>query len=144
MSGIVQFLNERLAEDEARLLDGPFSVNEARAVFELDRKFTTGTIHDLDCEHVGCTDGRCMCGASACTCGAHDRLLRDVRAKRELLTYAFKEAARRDAEWGCVHSAEDIRAGRCPDEEPDGLFILRALAAPYASHPDFNREWWPE
>lgn len=75
----------------------------------------------------------------------HDpaRVLREVEAKRAVIATAFLYEATIDGEWGCVHNADEIAAGRCPDIRPDKVYILRLLAAIYSDHPDYRDEWKP-
>jgi len=67
------------------------------------------------------------------------RVLAEVAAKRRIVELA-KEATRMD-------QAGDVEygAGQAPRDESVepylGTLILRALAAPYADHPDFNEDW---
>lgn len=58
-------------------------------------------------------------------------VLRGVAAERKLLDIAFDQAAQIDRDWGCMCSADEIRAGLCPREQPDRLDIVIALAAAY-------------
>jgi hypothetical protein len=71
------------------------------------------------------------------------RVLRDVEAKRRVLDEVFRYEATIDAEWGCGHSAEAIRAGKCPDTDVGDIAALRVLAAVYADHPDYDEAWRP-
>ncbi|MGW8988704.1 DUF6221 family protein [Streptomyces zhihengii] len=71
------------------------------------------------------------------------RVLAEVKAKRQVLTEAFRHAAKVDGEWGCCHSAEQIEAGQCEEHCPDELPLVRILAAPYADHPAYRAEWRP-
>lgn len=145
MTDIVEFVAACLDKTEQRILNGPFPINEGRAVFQPGRKFTTGTLHELNCEHIGCVDGNCMCGASACTCGAHERLLADIAAKRRVIA-RHRPATREDLGWS-------VHAGACFGCGTEGEFAdprtrdindcpeLRDLAAPYADRPGFKEEW---
>jgi hypothetical protein len=72
--------------------------------------------------------------------GRHDpaRVLAEVDAKRETLTF-------------CEHLLETKRAQEAADELSEyslgraqaGGHMLRLLALPYASHPDYREEWRP-
>jgi hypothetical protein len=75
----------------------------------------------------------------------HDpaRVLAECAAKRALIDAAFDTAETVDGEWGCVHGAGEIRAGKCAREVPDELPELRILAAVYADHEDYQPEWVP-
>lgn len=53
------------------------------------------------------------------------------QAHRALVEIAFGYAAKIDGEWGCCHSAEDIRAGLCDRERPDEQLIILTLARAY-------------
>lgn len=92
------------------------------------------------------------------------RAFRETEAKRILLDLAYKHAEIIDGEWGCCHSAEEIRTGsvrgprhfnpqltqfeqddlnHCPAVE-DARPYLEALALPYAQHPDYPAAITPE
>lgn len=57
--------------------------------------------------------------------------LRSCAADRRLIDIAFEHAAKIDGEWGCVHSADDIRGGRCPEQRPGDLDVIITLAERY-------------
>lgn len=66
-----------------------------------------------------------------------DRVLAECAAKRKIIDHAA-EATGLDLQV----DGEFRVGGRDTDTEPYlGVLILRALAAPYASHPDFDSEW---
>jgi hypothetical protein len=69
------------------------------------------------------------------------RALAECNAKRRIADEAYRYAATIDSEWRCGHSADAIRDGECEYQRPDELPLLRILAAPYADHPDYRREW---
>ena len=119
MTDIVTFLSARLDEDEAAAKDVP---------------------HDDWIDYDGWAELTNDVKAHA---WRHDpaRVLREVAAKRGLIEYAFKAAAVRDSEYGCTHSPDDIRAGHCPDEKPEELFILLTLANLWSEHPEFEPAW---
>lgn len=52
-------------------------------------------------------------------------------AERRLIDIAFDHAAQWDRDWGCMHDADQIRAGECAQQQPDTLDIVIALAAAY-------------
>lgn len=69
------------------------------------------------------------------------RVLAEIAAKRALIDHVARYEARRDSEWGCCHDAEQILAGECPEINTGEIKALRLLAAPYASHADFDESW---
>lgn len=70
------------------------------------------------------------------------RVLRDIAAKRALITFALQNAASVDGEWACSHSAEEIAADECQDYGRDAAYeVLRPLAAVDSDHPDYRQEW---
>jgi len=132
--GIVEFLEARIAEDEAvakaevDLISATYG--KVPGEFEIHYGWARHT------EHV--ENG--AQGASFAP-GAPEpaRVLREVAAKRAIIE-AADEASDLDM------SVDNDRRVGCRDmtEEPYlGDVILRALAAPYADHPDFNEEWRP-
>jgi len=112
--GIVEFITARLADTEA----------EAAYVHSLLRC----NYYDLEASGI-------------CTCGWPARVLREVAAKRAILERIFTYEAKIDGEWGCCHSAEDIRTGRCPDTKPDEIEGVRLLAGIWSDHESFRAEW---
>jgi len=46
-----------------------------------------------------------------------------------------------DNEWGCCHSANQIRRGECKDNPLGSDSAFRALAAIYRDHPDYDTTW---
>lgn len=70
-------------------------------------------------------------------------VLREVEAKRAVLAEALDYEAGIDGEWGCCHSADAIAAGECPERSVNGIPLLRLLAFPYSSHPDYDPSWRP-
>lgn len=72
-----------------------------------------------------------------------DEVLADVDAKRRIIAQAFRHEAKIDGEWGCVHSAADIEAGKCEETPVAEIALLRLLALPYRDHPDYQPEWAP-
>lgn len=125
--GIETFIAARLDEDEAT----------ANAVGdERERTWTAETDGQLDAGYVqnglGTTivydEGRPR-AAEAAHIARHDpaRVLRDITAKRAMLA-------------DLVRAAE--RFGGYRDDCDDPLRLhMRALAAPYADHPDFKPKW---
>jgi hypothetical protein len=75
----------------------------------------------------------------------HDpvRALREVEAKRAIITAVWQYEAQIDGEWGCCHNATEIAAGYCPEHRPDEIGVLRHLAAVYRDHPDYRPGWKP-
>jgi hypothetical protein len=78
----------------------------------------------------------------------HDpaRVLAECEAKRRLIDDAFVDAHIIDGEWGCGHTAEQIRSAdmKHPDD-CDGISaandVLRILASVFRDHPDFDPAW---
>jgi hypothetical protein len=69
-------------------------------------------------------------------------VLADIASKRALIQLAFRYAADFDRRSGCGHTVEQIATGACPFVgEMESMDLLRMLAAPYAEHPDYQREW---
>ena len=131
--GIVEFLEARIAEDEA------VAKNVASA-----GEWTSGSTYGMFVS----VEARCGTVVSgewerqdANHIARHDpaRVLREVAAKRAIIE-AADEASDLD-----MSIDNDRRVGRRDmTEEPYlGDVILRALAASYADHPDFDEEWRP-
>jgi hypothetical protein len=72
-----------------------------------------------------------------------DRELREVAAMRAIVDEVFRYEAKIDSEWGCNHSADQIRRGECSDR-PGDIPALRLIAAIDRDHPDFDPAWAPE
>lgn len=72
----------------------------------------------------------------------HDpaRVLAECEAKRRIIAAAFVVAAKIDGEWGCCHTAEQIRD--TPLSNCYGPYVadefLNPLTLPYADHPDYR------
>lgn len=62
-------------------------------------------------------------------------------AGRRLMAEILEYESRRDAEFGCCCEAEEIAAGECECVAVDEIPALRALALPFAGHPDFEDRW---
>ena len=65
----------------------------------------------------------------------HDpaRVLRNVKATREFVAFAFKNAETIDGEWACCHDADQIAAGEC---NSDGARAALRVLEPIASQWD--------
>lgn len=72
------------------------------------------------------------------------RVLADCKAKRAVMDCIFAYEYKIDGEWACCHSAGEIRAGECEATPVDEIEALRALALPYADHPDYQKKWKEE
>lgn len=72
-----------------------------------------------------------------------ERVLREIEAKRGVIRRIFQYEATVDSEWGCGHGPDAIRAGLCPETDPDDIEVLRLLALPYAGHPGYREAWRP-
>lgn len=74
----------------------------------------------------------------------HDpaRVLRDVAAKRALIDFAFEIAEAVDGEWGCDHTAAQIRAGDCGGQGNDAAGrVLLPVVSVWSDHPDYDPAW---
>jgi hypothetical protein len=60
----------------------------------------------------------------ACTCGVPEHVLADIAAKREVVRWHNEDEA-------CSVCLDDVNG--CP--------LYRALALPYAKHPEYDGEW---
>ena len=65
-----------------------------------------------------------------CDCGMPARALREVRAKRELISLALENASETDNEWGDGHDPCELATGLCSDH---GLTAALRNLAPLAS-----------
>lgn len=144
---LTDFLLARIAEDEATarnaspaawtydpetftVRNGQWEVaSRRRSTHPGDPPSATTPILDVDGAHIA----------------RHDpaRVLADCAAKRAIVDLAFHREAVVDGEWGCCHSADEIRRGLCPEQDPKHVSELRVLAAVYADHPDYRDEWRP-
>ncbi|MFF5773857.1 DUF6221 family protein [Streptomyces californicus] len=140
MDDLVQFLRDRLAEDEqaARAAtwdewdSAHWTARPPQAAYErytvadhLDDGVVAVTPENADADGVGQHIAR------------HDpaRVLREVEAKRRLLTDYEENAADLDAQ----HAPDMDYVGRA-----DGLeTALQHLATAYADHPDYRDAWRP-
>ncbi len=125
MSTLAAFAAARLLEDEAR----------SWAIHDIAK--CDALLYEEDMAAAARRDPGCDCGHPA-------RIRREVAAKRQLIDISWKHMATIDAEWGDGHGADEIRQGMCPDETPDSNKTLRALAAVYSDHPDYDQAWRPE
>ena len=75
----------------------------------------------------------------------HDptQVLADVAAKRALIEYAYVAESTLDMEFGCAHTAEQIRRGECHAGQSDQMEIFRILASAYRGHYDYQEAWAP-
>jgi len=113
MSDVVEFLRARMGEDEA-----------------VAREFVACEYSGVDAWGEG-ADHFFEGGA-----GSPARVLADVEAKRRLVEHADTVSGmdqQIEGEWGT--------RGSVPWNEDEGVRILRLLALPYASHPDYRQEW---
>jgi hypothetical protein len=149
---LVAFLNARLDEDEAAAAaswPGPW-----------DLETEVGGFGPVACVlmplpgHKGARTGLTSYtplghqdADTAAHIARHDpaRVLRQVTAMREWITFALVNAASVDGEWGCCHKAGEIAAGLCgyrgDAAARDGLGPLAAI---WNDHPDWRQEWAPE
>ena len=146
MDDLIAFLNARLDEDKAAVLEATADPGMAAEWNE-----TTSGCLDVGLPDYGGEDWRDYVwaqGDSRVTrfIARHDplRALCEVEAKRALITFALKNAAQIDGEWGDGHEAEEIADGQCGDHGTQALGeVLRPLAAVYSTHPDYRQEWAP-
>jgi hypothetical protein len=113
-SSLRAFIEARIAEDESDA-DGYHRYEGGGSV--------------LTCDHVTAA------GYDHCTCEHPARLLREVAAKRAILSLLDQVEGMEiqiNGEWGS--SLEPVDR-----EVSEGL--LRALAQPFADHPDYRTEW---
>lgn len=137
VSDLTDFLLARIAEDEAA----------ARACEPESERHPYGdrTIPATPFDRLG-PEIEGYLGGSL---GAHAarwhpaRVLAECEAKRRIIDLAFVHMQFVDGELGCSHSADQIRNGRCADIDPAEDSLLRTLALPYESHPDYRSEWRP-
>lgn len=138
MDDLIEFLKARLAEDEAiaryfrneedeyhwtvRKLEGPgYGTDEAR-IIQLSDSVDRGYVH-LGMDRLNGWDARHI--------ARHDpaRVLREVEAKRRILElHVFGERV-------CDQCSNDWHTEMRP------CLTLRALALPFADHPDYREEW---
>lgn len=167
MDDLVAFVRARLDEDEETAKAAARSGNQFTEAGDHDPRWQRmtghngGEIRDM-CSYAGHEaqerrDGRphgCVVvfdeGApgpeQAAHIARHDpaRALREVAAKRELITFAPENAAAIDGEWGDGHEAAEIAAGLCADHGMEAANeILGPLAAVWSDHPDYRPEWKP-
>ncbi|MFM9629397.1 DUF6221 family protein [Streptomyces galilaeus] len=83
--------------------------------------------------------------ADAVFIAAHDpaRVLREIEAKRQLLTEILRYEAKIDGEWGCCHDPDEIATGQCAETQPQDITALRLLALPFADRPGYQESWRP-
>jgi hypothetical protein len=126
VTDLAEFLNARLDEDEAA----------AKAAWGVE----------WDWRYVAQPFGERPSIAHTVHMARHDprRVLREAETKKAIIALAFEYEQKIDGEWGCGHNAEEIGAGECRDIKPDGIGILRQLAAVYSDHPDYREEWTPD
>lgn len=135
MDELAAFLRERLDEDERaaqRADEGPWRLK------------TLGR-HDQAAVSTNATTGLIQLDGGRATANGvhiarHDpvRVLCEVRGKRMALEGAIRYAELVEAEYGWQ---------RCEPEysySNDGESLLKALALPYADHPDYRPEWAAE
>lgn len=115
--GIIEFLEARIAEDEARASSGWARLGDSR--WETDNY------------------GRDFLTPSA--------VVAECAAKRALIDQQYEYLAVIDAEWACCHTAAAIRSGECRiyDNPVRDTPILVTLAAVYKGHPEYKAEWTP-
>ena len=69
-------------------------------------------------------------------------VLADIAGKLALLDWAFKNAEDIDGEWGCGHTVDEIRTGRCDGRGLEAAMqVLRCVAAGYVERDGFKDTW---
>lgn len=73
------------------------------------------------------------------------RVLAVCQAHRAIVDLIFENAEVADGEWGCGHTAAQIRAGECSDRgtRAEARETLARLALAYADRPGCREEWKP-
>lgn len=132
MSGLAEFLEARIAEDEEAARDAHYEgqhwLTEEEGVYRWpDDELVHMADRTRDARHIARWDPA--------------RVLAECEAKRRLIAFAYDADAIIDGERGCCHSGEAIQAGQCPYMRPDDNEGVRILAAVYASHPDYDPSW---
>lgn len=152
--GIVEFLEARIAEDEAvakAALHHPRTYNKATQDFD-QTGTDNGSWHTSSfcdpydqrmVEGVGITiyDEGGHTAEQAEHIARHDpaRILREVAAKRAVMI-AADDATSYDM---TVEGDRGVGSRNMIEDPYVGDVILRALACAYSDHPDFNEEWRP-
>lgn len=131
MPDLVAFLEARYAEDEAivraveghQLFDGT-GIIVMRTHLEIHTRSVTLPSHV----------------ATYATQFDPARMLAEIASKRLIVDAAFRYLAEFDNRIGCGHTAAQLKAGECPEQDDD-IELLLILAAPYADHPDYDPRW---
>lgn len=127
---ITEFLLARVAEDEAAFVTA--------VDFEVDSLRSDG-LPDTNAEEIREFWLRPNSGLW------WKRVMAECEAKRRIIKWAAENAWNIDGEWGDGHTAQEIAAGCCTDYGNDALMKpLKALALPYADHPDYDETWRPD
>lgn len=129
MSDLIEFLRARLDEDGQAAhaaTPGPWAVDNedyAEAIRGADTDVVSGGRWGGEAPVFEST-------SDALHIARHDpaRVLAEVEAKRGIIREVF-------------HHAVKIERGECEDHPPNGLTILRFLAAPYSAHPEYDQMW---
>lgn len=142
---IIEFIEERLAEDEAAARR--VSSSRWNAGFYEDHPGEyVSVLEDIDAPvdddgFANFYDGR---GYAATHAARHDpaRVLREVTAKRRILGEIFDNASGIDGEWGDGHTAAEIRTGLCDDHGGSSAAkLLGMMATIWSDHPDYQQDW---
>jgi hypothetical protein len=116
---LTEFLMARIAEDEAER-------------WALHRPDCNATASRLSAGPILGHTGGLPSYSAECDCGSPDRLLAACEAKRQMVEWADDASGKHS---GIAHE--------CAVSKADGMEILKALAHPYSSHPEFRPEWQP-
>ena len=132
---ITEFLEARIGEDEVA---AKVCLEPANLV-----PYSDSRIPAIKPDEWGALVDNYLGGPMGKHCARHDptRVLAECAAKRKLVQIQFQFAQKVDGEWGCCHSAKEIRRGDCDYLEPGDFPILASLAAVYKDHPDYRQEW---
>ena len=162
MMTIVDFLLARIAEDEAAAREAspsPWSYPGIESVAGGTLYDATRRIADIFYEHVNDHDGSIVrhllvpeADANGRHIARHDptRVLAECEAKRRIVDALEDERQRkdiynRDFDLGLLTTDGDFRSRLSANARWAGLdAAVRALALPYADHPDYRSKWEPQ
>jgi hypothetical protein len=142
---LTEFLLARIAEDEAVALaagdgDNEWEYAACYGGMQIQTVKTSGTLGYE--QHLSITrDSEGLSDSVDDLAGPHiarwdpARVLAECEAKRLAIEWAWVAAETIENEWGTGQIAEQMGA---KDDNPEEL---KALALPYADHPDYRQEW---
>lgn len=129
MSDLTEFLLARIAEDEAAARAvPPLGHNFDMGGHRQDERFTFGRILPSSADGMGNWSKHCDSPITRDHFSRHDpaRVLAECEAKRRIMGLVTQMGGYYEPDAGRV-----------------GAEVLRALALPYADHPDYRDEWKP-